>query len=326
MDFNLIIMEQEVKQGEGKKQKMNLATKKIIGIVVCIVVIVISFFGIVGLGAYKLNWQGAFAQKVLETLPYPAAIVNGSIITYADWKYETTGVIFLNQKRQSEYTDEGVGAEVLEKLVYDRLMQRIASKYNIKVTDEDRQKALDSLISQVGTKEELEKNVREFFNWDLDTFLDRVIYSDVLRNKLEIEIPKVESLNKEAKKKAEDLLAQVKSGEKSFEELAQANSEDTGSADQGGDLGWFARGVMVKEFEDAAFSLEAGAVSELVQTEFGYHIIKVDEKKTEKLEGQEEAVEQVKARHILIKTKTFADVLAEFEEKAKIKKFVAQGN
>ncbi|KKQ78708.1 MAG: Foldase protein PrsA [Parcubacteria group bacterium GW2011_GWC2_38_7] len=322
-------MEQEVKaelpHGGKKRVCVFTKTKKIIAIVVCVLVIIVCFFGIFGLGAYKLNWDGAFTQKVLNTFSYPAAIVNGHFIKYSDWQYETTGVIFLNQKRGSDTTPEAVGQEVLQKMVYDELMEEIANKYDIKVTDEDMLAAKDSLIAQVTSEEELVKNVRDYFNWDVDTFMKRVIYSDVLRNKLETEIPKVDSLNKDAEKKANDVLAEVQKGEKTFAELAQANSEDPGSAGQGGDLGWFTKGAMVKEFEDATFALEKGAVSGLVKTEFGYHIIKLEDKKTEAVEGSKEPVEQVKASHILIRIKGFSDILTEMETSAKIRKLVAQG-
>ncbi|HVO87873.1 MAG TPA: SurA N-terminal domain-containing protein [Casimicrobiaceae bacterium] len=78
-----------------------------------------------------------------------------------------------------------------------------------------------------------------------------------------------------ARKKAEGLLAQVKANPDKFPELAKANSQDPGSAAQGGDLGSFARGAMVKSFEDAVFSAKEGDIVGPVQTDFGYHIIKV---------------------------------------------------
>src|SRR5262249_61240498 len=81
----------------------------------------------------------------------------------------------------------------------------------------------------------------------------------------------------EARTKAEDVLAKVKAGS-DFAELAKKESQDPGSASKGGDLGLFARGRMVPAFEAAAFALEPGGVSDIVETPFGFHIIKVDEK------------------------------------------------
>jgi peptidyl-prolyl cis-trans isomerase D len=78
-----------------------------------------------------------------------------------------------------------------------------------------------------------------------------------------------------AKAKAEALLAQVKANPDSFAELAKKNSDDPGSAERGGDLDYFSRGAMVKPFEDAAFALKPGEVSGVVESDFGYHIIKL---------------------------------------------------
>ncbi|MFY9261554.1 MAG: SurA N-terminal domain-containing protein [Gallionella sp.] len=78
-----------------------------------------------------------------------------------------------------------------------------------------------------------------------------------------------------AKMKAEQLLQQAKQNPASFAELAKANSQDPGSAVNGGDLGFFGKGQMVKPFEEATFSLKTGEISGLVKSDFGYHIIKL---------------------------------------------------
>lgn len=102
---------------------------------------------------------------------------------------------------------------------------------------------------------------------------------------------------KQNRSKAEEVLKRVRAGE-DFAKLAKEFSTDPGSKEKGGDLGWFGHGQMVPEFEQAAFALKPGQVSELVETKFGYHIIKLDERKTEKKDGKDE--EQLHARHILI--------------------------
>jgi len=78
-----------------------------------------------------------------------------------------------------------------------------------------------------------------------------------------------------AKAKAEELLAQVRKNPASFAELAKKNSQDEGSAPNGGDLDFFGRGAMVKEFDAAVYAMKQGEISNLVETDFGYHIIQL---------------------------------------------------
>lgn len=93
---------------------------------------------------------------------------------------------------------------------------------------------------------------------------------------------------KKARERADSLLAQVRKTPDSFAELARKNSQDPGSAPNGGDLEFFARGAMVKPFEDAAFALSKGDTSEVVESDFGFHIIRVTDIKAPKLRSFEE--------------------------------------
>ncbi|AVS73913.1 SurA N-terminal domain-containing protein [Paracidovorax cattleyae] len=92
-----------------------------------------------------------------------------------------------------------------------------------------------------------------------------------------------------ARARAQALLEQVRKAPGTFAEVARKNSQDTGSAPSGGDLGFFKRGDMVKPFEDAAFSMKKGDISDLVESEYGYHIIQLNDVKTPKQPTFEES-------------------------------------
>jgi peptidyl-prolyl cis-trans isomerase C len=97
----------------------------------------------------------------------------------------------------------------------------------------------------------------------------------------------------ELKKKAEGVLEKVRSGD-DFARLASELSDDRGSKDKGGDVGFFPRGRMVKPFEEAAFSLKENEVSGLVETKFGFHIIRVEERKEAQMKPFDDVKEEIR--------------------------------
>jgi peptidyl-prolyl cis-trans isomerase D len=102
----------------------------------------------------------------------------------------------------------------------------------------------------------------------------------------------------EIKKTAEDVLKQAKKGAK-FEDLAKKYSEDPGSKEKGGDLGWITQGQTVPEFEKTAFGLDKGQISDLVKTQYGFHIIKSLEKETARTKTFDEVKDSLRAPMIL---------------------------
>lgn len=98
-------------------------------------------------------------------------------------------------------------------------------------------------------------------------------------------------VRQKAKARAEALLAEVRKSPDRFAEIARKDSDDAGSAAQGGDLGFFGRGAMVKPFEDAAFAMKPGEISDLVKTDFGWHILELEAVRG----GEERPFDQVRA-------------------------------
>jgi peptidyl-prolyl cis-trans isomerase D len=116
--------------------------------------------------------------------------------------------------------------------------------------------------------------------------------------------------------KIDEILAEARKDPEKFAELAKKYSQDPGSAPQGGDLGYFGRGAMVKPFEDEAFKLKEGEISPVVESEFGFHIIKLTGKR--KGEG---GAEERSASHILLNApqdaKSFEEAKPEIEDQIK---------
>ncbi|MBI4844099.1 MAG: peptidylprolyl isomerase [Nitrospirae bacterium] len=182
-------------------------------------------------------------------------------------------------------------------------------------SDEDKDKFLDSIIEKEVLYAEAKKNRLEQdkeFAAKLEDFkkmnLITILLEKEIRDKVKIDDAEAkkyydDNLEKyrkdagvrashilvETEKDGNFILAKLKNGD-DFGKLARKFSKDEGSAQNGGDLGFFSRGSMVPEFEDAAFKLKPGEVSGLVKTQFGYHIIKV----TDKSEGTQLDFEQAK--------------------------------
>ena len=122
---------------------------------------------------------------------------------------------------------------------------------------------------------------------------------------------KKELTDAEAKAKAEALRSEIVSGKAKFEDVAKKESDDTESAKNGGELGSFGRGQMVPEFEQAAFGAKVGEVTPVVRTQFGYHIIKVEEHASTPFEQVKPTLEKS------VKQKKLRDTLDAMKESAK---------
>ncbi|QQY80815.1 peptidylprolyl isomerase [Keratinibaculum paraultunense] len=128
----------------------------------------------------------------------------------------------------------------------------------------------------------------------------------------------------ETEDEAKEVIKKLKAGE-DFAKLAKEYSKDESNKDSGGDLGFFGKGKMVKEFEDVAFSLKANEISEPVKTTYGYHVIEVLDKKEAKEAKYEENKDKIK--EILLEEKIPAEYEKWYQEKLaeyKVKNYLAE--
>lgn len=214
------------------------------------------------------------------------------------------------EKRNITVSDEEVNAKI------DEIIEKIGGRakfeayfINNKESKEDfKEKLKTDMLSEklaadlLGSDAVSEKEVKNFYNKNLDKHFkhpEQVKASHILisavepmiRAKIqsesnsgkklssqEIDKKVIEELNK-AKNKAEKILAEVKANPEKFAEIAKKESQDPSSAERGGDLGFFSKDKMVPSFSNAAFNTKPGEISGLVKTEYGYHIIKVTDRK-----------------------------------------------
>ncbi len=258
-----------------------------------------------GVGLYSFGWRGSAAQRVINVLPYPVALVNARLIRFSTYQADFNTLKYFYAKQaelnSSLFTmpdDQSIRGQLIDKLIRDALTGQLARQYDINVTSTEIDAELQKIIDQTGNQADVEANIRELYDWDLNTFRDKVVKPYLVRSRLQEKLMSDTAVNGEALKRAQAILDQVKAGAETFETIAQNSSEDETTATKGGDLGYFGPNELVESFETAVRELEVGAVSELVQTPYGFHIIKLEDKTTDP-EGQP----SYRARHILIRTK-----------------------
>ena len=228
------------------------------------------------------------------------ARVNDVEIRTATWKDEVIRQLHMvTTQYQVDWNDQAnidrlpmVLDPVLEEMINRELLRQLAEKEGIKITDDDVNKTAETTKQQVlagGQYADFAAFLKaynlteESFNalMQEQTLFDRMMEAHGGPNKVDQVHARHILVTEEAK--AKDIKARLDSGE-AFETLAKENSIDTSNKDQGGDLGWFPRGQMVPEFDDAAFALQPGQTSDVVKTDYGFHIIRVDERAERELE------------------------------------------
>lgn len=281
--------------------------------------------------------------------------VNGEKITRADLdkRLEPLKAMYKAQfgmdfsKKEAQETLKKLEAGVLEQMIGEKLILQEAAKRKIQVEEAEIDQQIDNLAkARFSSRKEFDEFIKtqNFSLADLKQELrsqltaERLAEQVIGSTKIEVkdqevekyfqthqdqynvpELVKARHILVKEEKEAEDILRQLKAGE-DFAKLAQKYSQDPGSKEKGGDLGYFSRGQMVPAFEKAAFSLQIGEISSIIQTDYGYHIIKVeDHKKQQKFQFQQVREEVKKELAENKKKDTWMKFLEDLRSKNQIK-------
>ncbi|MFB6226428.1 MAG: peptidylprolyl isomerase [Candidatus Paceibacteria bacterium] len=269
------------------------------GIIAVIVVLLLGGWGFVKYSVNNMS-ENPTIVKAAKVLKIPAATVNGDKILYSKFvdNKKTLEQFYGSQPQgfNANLSDDQISQQIISRLVANKILEQVAEERGIKVTQKDIKSAKDEIKKKFPSEDKLKQVVQNRYGWTMDKYVENVIRPTVLKRKVKQDYLSENSTNTSTKNKAEEVLQKAKNGQ-DFKELAsQYGSKKT--KQKQGELGWFGRGVMVPKFEQAAFGLEPGEVApNLVKTKFGYHIIKVEDKRTTTTQKGEK--EQVKARHIL---------------------------
>ena len=225
------------------------------------------------------------------------------------------------------------GEQALDALISDKIIEMEIEKSKIEITEEEIDKEYGNMENYYGgaealaetmltynmTKEDMNKNIK------LNLSMKKIVGSDIVVTDEEVvefylgnsemfgsdEQVNASHILVDTEELANEVIGKLKAGE-GFEDLALEYSND-GSKEMGGNLGFFGRGQMVAPFEDSAFSLAIGEISEPVESEFGFHVIKVNEKIEEKESSLEDNKEDIK--EMILESKIPEAFSAWYEEK-----------
>ncbi len=208
------------------------------------------------------------------------------------------------------------GVDGVDQLIIDKIIEIEAKKENISVTQEEIDKEMTEYMDSYGG-EDIFNQMLEMYNVNVsdieESMQSSLVIEKLLEKRISITDEEMETYFEENKdsfaeeekvqashilvedeKTAKEIVEKLEAGE-DFADLAKEYSTDEESSENGGDLGFFGRGEMVQEFEDAVFALEVGELSEPVKTEYGYHIIKLVDKQEAKEAVFEDVKEEIKS-------------------------------
>jgi len=302
-----------------KKERVRIST------IICAFLTVAVFYIIaVGAALYYFGMSNPILERTARIIPYPAAIIgNSSFVStrelakkldfakayYANEDFSQTGkrIDFstLEGKKRFQVKEK----QLLNKMIEDKIVEILAKKAGIKITPEMAAQDVERKIDQYGDTKKVQEKLDKY-GWTMGDFENNIVIPAMYQDRLTANFMQTDDTRPKALEKIKNAQTDL-NNKKDFSEVAKAYSEGE-SAGSGGYVGWFSKNEMLSEISSAAFSMKKGDVSDILESSLGYHIIKIENRRT--MNGED----QVEIRQIFVRTKSFADWLLEQEKNIKV--------
>lgn len=310
---------------KNKRLKIHsLAVLMILAALFIFLILATLFFGV-----YRSNWNNRFIGAVEKIVPFPAVYIRGAgFIDISEIKEDNQAIRQFYESQDFDKvgmrvdfgTNQGIKRlkvtekGIINKLIENKIVIDLAKKRGINISDATVDQQVSASIDEFGNRQNLMSDLARLYGWSLEDFKQKVVKPELYADKLAETFAKEADVSQQ-ETKINSLFERVSAKKENFQKVAEESSEGE-SAKNGGDLGWSSESQLVPEISEKAFSMQVGEISPVVRSPLGFHIVKLEEKKTEDGENM------VHIRQIFVQTATFGDWLLDQMKKYNVTVFL----
>jgi hypothetical protein len=283
-----------------------------------LIVFLIVYLIVMGVLLYVFDASDKLTQKTIKYIPYPSAVWGTNIITENKLRNQLSSARMFYENQ--DFSDLGMRVDfatedgkkrlkikeknILNKLIENRLIENESKKRGLTINSQDISQAVSRKMQEYGSEEFLRNNLARLYGWTIEDFEENIVKPDMYQEKLAENIKKNDQGVVEARNKIDSALKEL-TEKKDFAGVANKYSEGE-SAKSGGELGWFDNSEMLPEISRAIFNLEKGERSEVIESSLGFHIVMMEDRKTEN------GIEKFQLKQIFVRTTNFSDWLDQY--------------
>ncbi|KKQ81307.1 MAG: PpiC-type peptidyl-prolyl cis-trans isomerase [Candidatus Moranbacteria bacterium GW2011_GWD2_38_7] len=281
-------------------------------------ILLVVIIGIGSILAYGTHTEigEKIAAKIAKVVPFPAAIVDWNHIVYINGVENNVNSVrqfyqtqsFSNDGLRVDFSTE-IGKkrleikkrEVLDKMVEDKIVEILAKKRGIEISEADVDLAVSAKLNEFGTAEQVKADLLKSYGWEVEDFKQLVVLPSMYTQALSQQILREQKSDAQAQSKIEKAQTDLKGGA-DFNEIVEKYSEGF-SKENKGELGWVRKEQVIPELANSIFGTSVPEKNTIVESPIGFHIVEIENKK------KEDGEDVLQLRQIFVAKNTFADWL-----------------